>query len=153
MRRWRRVWAVLVGLAVTVLDANAQTPPPFVRLYVFDCGSYPIADLGRFQLKKEEVATSDLSIACFLVAHPKGTLMWDTGAVLDAAWKPTGAVVTHRVVLPDGQERQARMVKPLLAQLREAGYSPAEISYLALSHYHFDHTANAKLRKAPDYYQ
>src|ERR1043165_4945958 len=72
--------------------------PPSVRLYVFDCGTLHIADLGRFQLKKEEVATSDLSVACFLVAHPKGTLMWDTGAIPDAAWKPTGAAVTPHVV-------------------------------------------------------
>ena len=35
------------------------------------------------------------------------------------------------------------MIKPLLPQLAEVGYSPADITYLALSHYHFDHTANA----------
>ncbi len=28
-------------------------------------------------------------------------------------------------------------------QLAEAGYTPSDITYLALSHYHFDHTANA----------
>src|ERR1700675_2126600 len=64
-------------------------PPRSVRLYVFDCGTLHIADTGRFGLKKEEVATSDLSVACFLVAHPKGTLIWDVGAVPDNAWKPT----------------------------------------------------------------
>ena len=31
----------------------------------------------------------------------------------------------------------------LVAQLAEVGYSPADITYLALSHYHYDHTANA----------
>jgi N-acyl homoserine lactone hydrolase len=31
----------------------------------------------------------------------------------------------------------------LKTQLAEAGYSPADITYLALSHYHWDHTANA----------
>src|SRR5450830_528175 len=69
-------------------------PPLSVRLYVMDCGTLHIADMGRFQLKKEEVATTDLSVACFLVVHPKGTLIWDTGAVPDAAWKPTGSPVT-----------------------------------------------------------
>ena len=44
------------------------------------CGTLHIADTERFRLKVEEVATSDLSVACFLVAHPKGTLIWDTGA-------------------------------------------------------------------------
>src|SRR2546425_1182232 len=117
--------------------------PQSVRLYVFDCGTLHIADLGRFQLKKEEVATSDLSVACFLITHPKGRLIWDTGAVPDPAWKPTGVAVTHHVVLPDTQERDVTMVKPLMAQLAEVGYVPADITYLALSHYHYDHTANA----------
>ncbi len=35
------------------------------------------------------------------------------------------------------------MIKPLKVQLAEVGYSPADITYLALSHYHYDHTANA----------
>lgn len=35
------------------------------------------------------------------------------------------------------------MTKPLKAQLAEAGYLPEDITYLALSHYHYDHTANA----------
>lgn len=113
------------------------------RLYVFDCGTLHIADTGRFGLKKEEVATSDLSVPCFLVTHPKGTLLWDVGAVPDADWKPTGTAVTHHVVLPDHQERDVKMVKSLMAQLLEAGYAPADITYLALSHYHYDHTANA----------
>ncbi len=135
---------VLAGLAFASGAAEAQpTKTTTVRLYVLDCGSYPIADLGRFRLEKSEVKTSDLSMGCFLVTHPKGALIWDTGPVPDTAWNPTGSVVTHRIVLPDGQERQARLLKPFLAQLREVGYSPSDITYLALSHYHFDHTGNA----------
>ena len=34
------------------------------------------------------------------------------------------------------------MVKPLKGQLAEAGYLPADITYVAFSHYHWDHTAN-----------
>jgi N-acyl homoserine lactone hydrolase len=124
-------------------ERHAPSPPLSVRLYVFDCGTLHIADTGRFGLKQEEVATSDLSVPCFLVAHPKGTLIWDTGAVPDTGWKPTGSAVTHHVVLPDSQERDVTMIKPLKAQLAEVGYSPTDITYLALSHYHYDHTANA----------
>ena len=118
-------------------------PPRLSRLYVFDCGTIHVANTERFGLKKEEVATSDLSVPCFLVVHPKGTLLWDAGAVPDADWKPTGAPITHHVVLPDRWERDLTLVKPLNGQLLEIGYVPAEINYLALSHYHYDHTANA----------
>ena len=108
-----------------------------------DCGTLHIADMGRFQLKKDEVATTDLSVACFLVVHPKGTLIWDTGAVPDDSWKPTGSPVAQHIVLPDAQQRDVTMVKSLKAQLAELGFSPYAITYLALSHYHYDHTANA----------
>ena len=130
------------GQATPSAPQNAETPHS-VRLYVFDCGTLHIADMGRFQLKKEEVATTDLSVACFLVVHPKGTLIWDTGAVPDAAWKPVGTPTTQHVVLPDSQQRDITMLKSLKAQLAELGYSPSDITYLALSHYHYDHTANA----------
>jgi glyoxylase-like metal-dependent hydrolase (beta-lactamase superfamily II) len=120
------------------LDPQAKA----LRLFVFDCGTLK-ADLARFRLKKEEVATTDLSVPCFLVAHPQGRLIWDPGAVPDADWTPTGAAVAHHVVLPDSGERDLTLREPLLTQLAEVGYSPADITYLALSHYHYDHTANA----------
>ena len=136
--------AVACSVGLTAPLSKGQAPPPqSVILYVFDCGTLHIADTGRFGLKREEVATSDLSVPCFLVAHPKGTLIWDTGAVPDNDWKPTGAAITHHVVLPDKQERDVTLIKSLKMQLAELGYSPADITYLALSHYHYDHTANA----------
>jgi glyoxylase-like metal-dependent hydrolase (beta-lactamase superfamily II) len=110
---------------------------------VLDCGTLHIADLGRFQFEAEEVAATDLSVTAFLISHPQGTLIWDTGAVPDTAWEPTGAAVRHHLVLPDAQVRDVTLRKRLLVQLAEVGYSPADITYLALSHYHYDHTANA----------
>ena len=120
----------------------APAPVKALRLYVFDCGSLTV-DPARFRLKREEVATPELSIACFLVTHPKGTLMWDPGAVADADWVPTGNPVVHHIKLPDGGERDVTLRKPLLAQLSEVGYKPADITYLSFSHHHWDHTANA----------
>ncbi len=120
----------------------APAPTKALRLYVFDCGSLNV-DPVRFRLKREEVATTELSIACFLVTHPKGSLMWDPGAVPDADWVATGNPVVHHLVLPDLGERDVTLRKPLMAQLSEVGYSPADITYLAFSHHHWDHTANA----------
>jgi N-acyl homoserine lactone hydrolase len=117
--------------------------PRSVRLYVFDCGVLHNPDMGRFNLKNEDVTTTDMSMACFLIAHPKGNLIWDTGAIPDDAWKPTGAMITQHVSLPDGSGRDADVDKNLRDQLKEIGYSPADINFLALSHYHYDHTGNA----------
>jgi len=118
-------------------------PPRSVRLYVFDCGVLHNSDMGRFNLKAEDVTTTDMSMACFLIAHPKGNLIWDTGAVPDDSWTPTGRMMTQHVTLPDGQTRDADMDKSLKGQLAEIGYSPSDINYLVLSHYHYDHTGNA----------
>jgi glyoxylase-like metal-dependent hydrolase (beta-lactamase superfamily II) len=146
-----------VALVVTLLfsaqaNLGAQTgsgghqkpkAPATVRLYVFDCGVLHNADMGRFNLKNEDVTTSDMSMACFLIAHPKGNLIWDTGAIPDNSWTPTGAMITRHVDLPDGSSRDADVDKDLIDQLKEIGYAPSDIDFLALSHYHYDHTGNA----------
>ena len=115
--------------------------PPTVkslRVYVFDCGRLAIADPARYHLKREEMATTDMSVACFLVAHPKGTLMWDVGVIPDSQLSLDGAPVT--VTYPTSV---ATVAKPLLPQLAAIGYLPSDITYLAFSHFHYDHVANA----------
>ncbi len=130
-----------VSLAASVTIALAQTPVP-VRLYVFDGGILE-SDPGRYQLTKEDVGETRLSVACYLVAHPRGLLIWDTCAVPDAEWMPTGQPVATRLVLGDGAERRVTIQSPLEAQLKATGHRAGEVNYLALSHYHWDHTANA----------
>ncbi|MEE2638617.1 MAG: hypothetical protein VYE68_15455, partial [Acidobacteriota bacterium] len=57
-----------------LLAAPALTSP---RLFVFDCGLLRIPDPGRFSLTMDEVSTLELSVPCYLVEHPEGTLVWD----------------------------------------------------------------------------
>ena len=125
-----------------VASSEGSAPPSSLRLYVLDCGTMQ-ADVSRFRLEASEVATNVLATPCFMVAHPKGTLMWDVGAVPDQNWMPTGSPVAHHLVLPDNSERNLMLNKGLLPQLAEIGYEPSEITYLGLSHYHWDHVANA----------
>jgi len=133
----------IVGCAGQRSSPEQPVNRPSVRLYVFDGGILRIHDTARFQLRKEELAETDLAITCFLVVHPKGTLIWDTCAVPDSEWTPTGRPVDHRIVLADSQQREVTIIEPLEAQLASVGYSPKDITFLALSHYHYDHTANA----------
>ena len=127
--------AILAAASLAMGQPKAQ-PPKSVRLYVFDCGSLNIPDTSPYQLKKEDLATTYMSVACFLVAHPKGAMIWDAGAVPDAGFTPGGGPATLRY---------ATSAKPLTAQLAEIGYSPADINYLALSHFHWDHIGNANV--------
>jgi glyoxylase-like metal-dependent hydrolase (beta-lactamase superfamily II) len=72
-----------------------------------------------------------MSVVAYLVVHPRGTLLWDTGTIPDELVKPGGTTIAR-----------ATVTKTLAGQLAEIGYKPADINYLALSHYHYDHSAN-----------
>ena len=127
----------ILGITSSAMPQQRKAQPPqSVRLYVFDCGSLNIPDTSPYQLKKEELVTTYMALPCFLVAHPKGTLMWDTGAVPDSTLKSGGGPATLRY---------ATSPKPLTAQLAEIGYAPADITYLAFSHFHWDHVGNGNV--------
>jgi N-acyl homoserine lactone hydrolase len=44
-----------------------------------------------------------------------------------------------------GTLRYATTTKTMTAQLAQVGYAPSDITYLALSHFHWDHVGNANL--------
>jgi len=137
--------AALPGCAAPAADAAQPGAPsaPSLRLYVFDCGTLDVADVGRYRLRRDEVSSDTLSVGCYLIAHPRGTLLWETGAVPDGLVEPGGSPRRYHLVLPNAQERWVALARPLKAQLADAGYRPADITFLALSHYHYDHTANS----------
>jgi N-acyl homoserine lactone hydrolase len=125
--------AVAFGLTSAIAQQKAQ-PPQSLRLYVLDCGIITPPNVDNYGLKVSEVADTRMVTPCFLIVHPRGTLMWDTGEITDSAFK-------------DGVSPQKlnnyTVDRPLLPQLAAIGYTPADITYLALSHYHGDHVANA----------
>jgi len=81
-------------LAVTVpFTASGQKhpkAPKSLRLYIFDCGTIHTTNGDAYSLKKEEMGSTEMAIPCFMIAHPKGTLMWDNGDIPDSAFKPGG---------------------------------------------------------------
>src|SRR3984957_4146966 len=128
---------LLAGCLLATSSPAAQKhpkAPKTLRLYIFDCGTIHTTSVDAYSLKKEEVGSTEMSIPCILVAHPKGTLMWDNGDIPDRAFPAGGGPASAGVVTQD---------KPLLPQLASVGYTPADLPYLAMSHYHGDHVANA----------
>jgi len=123
-----------IAIGASAMPQHKTKPPKTVRLYVFDCGVIQGLDVGLFNFKKEELAETKMVVPCYMVAHPKGTLIWDVGAIPDTAFKDDGAPVTQ------GFFYSTRTLK---SQLSEIGYAPANITYLGLSHYHVDHIANS----------
>ena len=106
--------------------------PDEIRLYALDGGriqatggdAAEMADDGAY-----EGRTLDMPVPCFLIRHPDGDLMWDTGM------SPT------RTDLGDW----ATPGTSLVDQLRVLALTPADIAFLSVSHGHWDHSGNAGL--------
>ena len=130
MHRW-----MPAGLFLAILGGVlwAQKPAPIVRsvrLYVFDCGHLKSGNPDP--LLQRGITTTDMSVAAFLIVHPRGTLLWDSGVIPDELIQPGGTT-----------EARATVRTTIKGQLAEIGYKPSDITYLALSHNHYDHSANA----------
>jgi N-acyl homoserine lactone hydrolase len=134
---FKRMLVLAALAALGSLTAHAQsrpTPPATPRIYIFDNGSIKGLDPKLFNFTREELKEVDFINISYLIVHPRGTLMFDSGAVADSHFKGDGQPVTEGIM---------SATKPLLPQLAAAGYKPSDITYFALSHYHSDHTANA----------
>ena len=129
--------AALAALAAlpfaTAQQTHAQAPKS-LRLYILDCGKITGVSETAFGFKEGQLATTEMTTPCYLIAHPRGTLMWDTGEIPDSAVKGDGSPT---------KQGSFTVTKALAPQLAAIGYTPADITYLALSHYHGDHVANA----------
>ena len=114
--------------------ANAAPPPPkSPRIYIFDCGSIKAMNVTLYGFKEGEVPAKDFVVPCYLIVHPKGTLVWDVGVFPDDDLKPNEPTIQGSFIV----------TKSLRSQMEEIGYKASDITFLALSHYHADHTGNA----------
>jgi N-acyl homoserine lactone hydrolase len=101
-----------------------------IRLYVLDGGlirgydASDLADDGAYEGRRV-----DLPAPCFLIRHPEGDLMWESG------------ISSTRTDLED----EISPGSGLEAQLGTIGLTPGEVRFLAISHGHWDHSGSAGL--------
>lgn len=115
--------------------AGAKAAAADLKLYAFNCGEVEMLDLSIFDSGGAYDGMQNSAVnTCYLLRHPKGDLLWDTG-LPDALNAVEGGVTNGPF--------QLQMPKTLIGQLAEIGVGPADIDYLSLSHSHFDHTGNA----------
>ncbi|HET7608482.1 MAG TPA: N-acyl homoserine lactonase family protein [Gammaproteobacteria bacterium] len=136
-KTWLAGALVAAALAASCTDAGNSPPATAAaspRIYVFENGTISGLDPALFNFQREELKQLDFVNSAYLIVHPRGTLMFDSGAVPDSHFKGDGSPVVEGVVTAD---------KPVLPQLKAAGYEPRDVTYFALSHYHSDHTGNA----------
>ncbi len=138
---WRAV-AIVPLLLAAMTACSPSGAPVSPRLYVLDGGVLE-SDPTRYRLTVDDVEETRLSIASFLIVHPDGILLWDAGAIADRERISTEAGIEQRVVRADGNPRFVTLGPSLASQIAAAGFSADDVTHLALSHYHWDHTADA----------
>lgn len=129
--------------ASSIASAAAPATPAAaaVQLYAMHCGDLDFSDVNAFadDGSMKGVARKFVD-SCYLIRHPAGDLIWDTGVPEAIADQPNGlkneAFGVH-ITVP----------KKLSAQLSELGQKLTDIEYVSFSHLHFDHVGNANLFK------
>lgn len=154
----------LAGLAFAALSfaaTGAHAAPADVRMYRLDCGHMTLGDKtvmsdeGLYQGQ-----SYDLVMSCYLIRHGKDWLLWDAGLPKKYLAGP----------LTEGSFT-TKLDRTVVDQIRALGLRPDDITYVAVSHSHFDHSgqvddfpkatliiqrgeldAMADTKKAPEHY-
>lgn len=139
---------VLAASVAAGSDAAQQAPSASaavssLRLYVLDCGTIIYNYPETYNLTRQEVKNTNMSVACYLVVHPGGTLLFDTGLPDSAIGRPFNETPLGRQPNPPSTTYWMLVTRTLKSQLAEIGFTPDRIGYLALSHFHGDHVGNA----------
>ena len=115
--------------------SGAQEGTVSVKLYALECGRVDMLDLSIFDKGGAYDGRTNKAVSsCYLIRHPKGDLLWDTGLpdALNA--------------MPDGVSNgpfHLEVPTTLKSQLDASGVAASDIEYLSVSHSHFDHMGNA----------
>ena len=122
MRKW-------IGFALALAcAAPAAAQGSTLQLWRLDCGTIDFSDLGVFSdtgLYAGQKKT--LAASCYLIRNGDRYLLWDTGLDGGLAGKP--------------KDKEGSLLKERIAtQLARIGVKPEAISYVGVSHYHYDHT-------------
>src|ERR1043165_1981937 len=88
---------LLLGIVViafawsAVPDAQKRpTAPKTLRLYIFDDGEIKGVDPKLFGFTREQLKEVDFVNQSYLIVHPRGTVMFDTGGIGDDKFPADG---------------------------------------------------------------
>ena len=108
---------------------------PDVRVFAFCTGQI---ELDRASMVSDLAPGQPwtVPVLSFLVAHPRGRLLFDTGVHCQARVDPLTRLGAERMKRLAVKSREGEDVVPQLAVL---GLTPGDVRYVANSHLHFDH--------------
>ncbi|WGK66012.1 N-acyl homoserine lactonase family protein [Croceiramulus getboli] len=117
-------------------EQNEAKKDTLVEVYAFDGGTVMANNLNLFaQGDTYKGESKQLKDAFFVIKHPKGVLLWDTGL-------PEG-LVGQEPYTPEGGAFTISRSDSIKTQLAQANIKIEDVDYIAFSHIHFDHTGGA----------
>lgn len=137
----KRSALVLSMCALAACGPSAPPPAaaPEIQLYAINCGQADFSDAGSFADDHSlDGQARPLIVPCYLIRHPQGDLIWDTGLPEAIGDMPDG-------LTPPGFPVHLSVATKLTAQLAQLNLAPADIEFISTSHSHFDHSGNANL--------
>jgi len=125
----------VLGACVWLAAAASAASPEGMRLYVFSSGGLTI---DKASLQTGATGKITVPVAFFLIKHPKGNVLFDTGnndkIITDPTyWGPLAQMLSAESRSPD---------VAIDVQLNKAGVKPSDINYVILGHMHLDHAGN-----------
>src|SRR6516164_7199808 len=137
--RMTRIFTKLAVIVCAIFGLAWQAcaaSPEGMKLYIFTAQQLDIAKSAL-----SSAATGDekilIPVAFFLIKHPKGNILFDTG--------DNGRIITDQTYWGPMAAMLDKGVSADLAidtQLGKVGIKPADINYVILGHMHLDHAGN-----------
>jgi glyoxylase-like metal-dependent hydrolase (beta-lactamase superfamily II) len=126
------------AFAFLALSAQAPAPPkpqPDLSLWRLDCGEFMIKQYGAFFSDTFQYPAGPKNIvgSCYLIRHGDKYMLWDTGL--------TDELIGHDF---DNAAQTIRVRRSLVDQLAQLNVKPEQIETIGISHWHFDHTGQAR---------
>jgi len=100
------------------------------------CGGLIDLDLSGFFCDVAPGRRMTIPVICFLIAHPRGNVLVDTGVHRQALADPVGRLGERRAGL---FRLKSAPRDEVVSQLALLGLGPADVRYVVNSHFHFDH--------------
>lgn len=119
-------------------NGEAAATDASVQLYVFNCGDFRFPSVENFSIGDDETTVRELVVPCYIIDHPRGTLLWDGGL-------PSATANISGWQRDPETGVQVRMQQTLQSQLLEMdlGFDLTSINLAAFSHIHYDHVGVA----------
>ena len=109
---------------------------PDIRLYFLTCGSIWCKTQG-LKMNQPLTAPLEIPVPWFVIQHPKGNVVIDGGIAIECASDPQGRLSQAFL---SAYEPTLTKEQGCLRELQNLAIDPESISYVLLSHLHWDHT-------------